>query len=159
MNAISAQHSPCPKDIRVLVFTSGGMKLAVDTDQIVKLTGIEEAEGRGWDLFTVQDRLAPHSGAPTNPNAKVLMGGDERLPIAVLIDRLDEILSIPIDDLQPMPRLIALSGAARAVWSAVVRDGEIVLLVDLYKLPAGPNQAGTEPPAKNGFTANPKEGT
>ncbi len=135
MNAHTAQRPSCPKEIRVLTFTTSGMKMAVDADQIVRLTGLEEAEGRGWKLSTLPDRLARRGGGPLNLDTKVLMAGSESSPIALAIDRLDDILSLQIDDLQPLPRLITSCSASRAVWGAVVRNGEIILLVDLHKLP------------------------
>ncbi len=143
MNEIAAHSASSPETIRVLVFTSGGMKVAVDTDQVVKLTGLEEAEGRGWKLSTVPDRLGRRcSCSPANLNARVLIAGSENSPIALTVDRLEDIFSIRISDLRLLPHLIALSGAPPAVWSAVIRNDEIILLVDLCKLP--PEGTGPE---------------
>ncbi len=149
MNEIAAHSVSSPETIRVLVFTSGGVKVAVDTDQVIKLTGLEEAEGRGWKLSTVPDRLWRRNCAPPNLNARVLMAGSEDTPIALTVDRLEDILSVPISDLRPMPHLISLSGAPAAVWSAMIRNDEVIMLVDLSRLPSEKARTGSPVNAVN----------
>ncbi len=147
MKEDAAHRTSCPDEIRVLAFTSSGVKIGIDTDQIARLTGIEEAEGRDWKPFSLPGRPALRGVSSPDPAAKVLLARGEGPPIALAIDRLDEIFSVPVDDLRPLPHLITSSSAFHAVWGAVIRNGEIILLVDIYKLSAGRPPAGAEPAA------------
>lgn len=145
MNENTALQPHCPDELQVLTFTLMGVKMGIDTGQIVELMEPDEAEARGWKPFRLSDRLALRGGTAAEHSAKVLLTGKEGTPMAVTIDRPDAILSIPLDDLQPLPRLIASCGGSRAVWGAVVRNDELILLVDLYKLSAVRNLGRRSP--------------
>jgi chemotaxis signal transduction protein len=158
MNENAARQPPGPDELQVLTFTLRGVKMGIDTCQIVELMEPDEAEARGWKPFRLSDRLALRGANAAEHSAKVLLTGKEGTPMAVTIDRPAAILSIPLDDLQPLPRLIASCGGSRAVWGAVVREDELILLVDLYKLPAVKTRTEDRPDL-NRSPANFKEET
>ena len=152
MNENTARQPRCPDELQVLTFTLMGMKMGIDTGQIVELMEPDEAEARGWKPFRLSDRLALRGRTADGHSVKVLLTGKEGTPMAVTIGPPAAILSIPLDDLQPLPRLIATCRGSRAVWGAVVMNDEIILLVDLYKLPAGRPQKGEEPSTMHSFS-------
>ncbi len=128
--------SPAAQDeLSLLVFTVGGVRMAVDTVQVAGLAhpddvGIQGMETRGFH------QIIPFRGPVCYKAPWVLQVKDEAMPYGVMIDQPDEIVPANLDILQPLPSLIAAGGGSEAIWGAMVRaDGSIILLVDLYKLP------------------------
>ncbi len=125
----------CPDELNLLVFTVGGVRMAVDTAQVDGIAHPDDVE--------IQDRetLGFHQiisfSYPVCYKAPwVLQVKDEAAPYGVMVDQPDEIVTVNADALQPLPCLIRAGGGPAAIWGAMVRaDGTILLLVDLYKLP------------------------
>jgi len=131
-----------PDELTLLVFSVGGVRMAVDTAQIVGMArpedaGIQGMETRGFhQLISFRDPVCYK--APW-----VLQVKDEAMPYGVMIDQPEEIIPVNLETLQPLPCLIGAGRGSEAIWGAMVReDGTILLLVDLYK--AGRSFQGIE---------------
>ena len=124
----------CPDELTLLVFTVGGVRMAVDTAQIDGMVHpgddeIQDKETRGLH------QIIPFRSPVCYKTPWVLQVKDEATPYAVMIDQPEEIVPVNIAALQPLPHLIRAGGGSEAIWGAMVRaDGTILLLVDLYKL-------------------------
>ena len=59
-------------------------------------------------------------------------------PTGVIIDQPDDInVQIPVNTIHLLPYLIEKTGKDSPIWSAVIIDNKIILLVDADKLAAG----------------------
>ncbi len=127
--------SACPDELTLLVFTVGGVRMAVDTAQVDGLAHPDDVEIQGIETRGFHEIIS-FRGPVCYEAPWVLKVKDEAMPFGVIIDQPDEIVPVHIAAVQPLPRLIAASGGSEAIWGAMVRaDGAILLLVDLYKLP------------------------
>ena len=125
----------CPDELTLLVFTVGGVRMAVDAAQVDGMAHPDDVEIQGRETRgfhqIISFRYPVYYKAPW-----VLKVKGEAMPYGVMIDQPDEIVPVNLEALQPLPDIIGASGASEAIWGAMVRaDGTILLLVDLYKLP------------------------
>ena len=125
----------CPDELTLLVFTVGGVRMAVDTAQVDGMAHPGDVEIQGRDTRGFHQIISFRD--PVCYKAPwVLQVKDEAIPYGVMIDQPDEIVPVNLDALQPLPCLIGAGGGSEAIWGAMVRaDGTIILLVDLFKLP------------------------
>jgi len=127
--------SVCPEELTLLVFTVGGVRMAVDTTQVDGMSHpddveIQVGETRGFH------QIISFRGPVCYKAPWVLKVKDEAMPYGIMIDQPEEIVPVNLDALQPLPHLIGAGGGSKAIWGAMVRaDGTILLLVDLFKLP------------------------
>jgi chemotaxis signal transduction protein len=142
MNGKKAQQSVCPEEIRVLIFRAGGIRMGVDASDITEIIDREQAESRALKPFRLIDGAAGGNMGGTDSSINVLVTRKEGLAGAILIERPEDILTIPMDDLQPLPPLIASCGSSRALWGALVRNDEVILLLDIDKLASVPDAGG-----------------
>jgi chemotaxis signal transduction protein len=125
----------CNDELTLLVFTLGGVRMAVDTAQIYGMAHPEDVEIQGRETLGLH-QLISFRGPVSYKATWVLQLKDEAIPYGVMIDQPEEIVPVNLDTLQPLPQLVRAGGGSEAIWGATVRaDGTILLLVDLYKLP------------------------
>jgi len=129
-------------ELILLVFTVGGVRMAVDTAQVAGMAHPEDVESQGRETHGFHQIISFRD--PVCYKAPwVLQVKDEAMPYGVMIDQPEEIVPVNLAALQPLPCLIGTGGGSEAIWGAMVReDGTILLLVDLYK--AGRSFQGTE---------------
>ena len=136
--------SACPDELTLLVFTVGGVRMAVDTSQIAGLAHPDDVEIQGMETRGFH-QIIPFRGPVCYKAPWVLQVKDEAMSYGIMIDAPDEIIPANLDALQPIPCLIAAGGGSEAIWGAMIRaDGVILLLVDLYKLPKDDGRSVSE---------------
>ena len=113
--------------LEVLTFQLEGVRMAADVEQLLEMRDPEHAE-----------LAAPLTGIPRTPGPspgfqapKLLVLRGQGYRRVVTIDRPGDVLTLPVDSIQPMPALVAACVGARPFWGAVILDGSPVLLVDL----------------------------
>jgi chemotaxis signal transduction protein len=127
--------SVCQDELTLLVFTVGGVRMAVDTAQVDGMSHPEDVEMQG-QVARGFHQIIPFRDTVNYKAPWVLRVKDDALPYGVIIDQPEEIVPVNLEALQPLPPLIGAGGGAEAIWGGMVRaDGTIILLVDLYKLP------------------------
>jgi len=127
--------SVCQDELTLLVFTVGGVRMAVDTAQIDGMAHPEDVQIQGRETRGFHEIIS-FRGPVCYKAPWVLQVKDEIMPYGVMIDQPEEIFPVNLEALQPLPHLIGAGGGSKAIWGAMVRaDGTILLLVDLYKLP------------------------
>ncbi|MHB8880564.1 MAG: chemotaxis protein CheW [Thermodesulfovibrionales bacterium] len=122
-----------PPEMDLLVFTAGGLKMAVDTGGVDCIMGPEEAQQLGVSFCTLNEILEP--GKEDSPAARTVLlyrVGDEDRGLGV--DGLDEIMTVPIGAIQPLPWPLSNFAGPRLFWGIVQRGSDLVLLIDLYRL-------------------------
>ncbi len=135
--------SVCTDELTLLVFTVGGVRMAVDTAQVYGMAHPEDVEIQGRETLGLH-QIISFRGPVSYKAPWVLQLKDEAMPYGIMIDQPEEIVPVNLDALQPLPRLIRAGGGSEAIWGAMVRaDGTILLLVDLYKLPKGAGRSSS----------------
>lgn len=121
------------EDLQVLTFNVGGVSMAVDTAQIDKILETDEAAEKKLKTERL-DKIIPFYNSPVIfGSPRVLVTKDE-VPFGIVIDRPGDIVSVPLDSIRPLPALLSDSKCPKAIWGAALRNDEVILLVDFYKL-------------------------
>ncbi|MBF0558864.1 MAG: hypothetical protein HQL08_08800 [Nitrospirae bacterium] len=138
MSGDTGPGNTCPDELELLVFIMMGVMMAVDTAQIAGMLKPEEAQRRGVVATGLHQSLHFRDVTVRYEDPHVLLirnDGDLR---GIVIDRPQEIVSAKIDDVRPMPSLLAAAGGSKSLWGAFLRGDECIMLIDFYKLQEGP---------------------
>ncbi len=136
MTAPAQRIDQCPGEVHLLVFTVQGVHLAADTSQIEEILEVGEAAARGHRIHPIHEELSFGAGPVSYKAPKVIIIKDRLNPEAAMIDRPDHIAGVTVDSIQGLPPLIAFRpDSSRAIWGALVNHDEVILLLDLFKLP------------------------
>jgi hypothetical protein len=136
MTATAPRVDQCPDAMHILVFTVQGVIMGVDTSQIQALLEVDEARALGLWIRPIHEDFSFGALPVTYKAPKVLIIKDHQNFLAAMINRPDTIAEVKVGSIQGIPPLIAARpGASQSIWGAVVRDGEVILLLDFLKLP------------------------
>lgn len=125
---------PVPGEIQLLMFTVMGVTIGIDAEQIAEVLDLENAEARGLTPCGFHELLSFGDMSIEYRSPKVIMIKDRSAASAFVIDMPEDIIVVSLDAIRPMPPLIASCRTAQALWGAVVKGGEVILLADCYKL-------------------------
>ena len=134
MNGETSQNSRCPEEIQVLTFTVMGIKMGVDTGQVAEVMEVDRAEERGLAMQRFHETISFGAMPIKYHSPKAIMINDESEPYIVVIDNPDDITSVNVRSIQPMPPLMAMNSATRLFWGAIPGNDGIILLVDFFRL-------------------------
>ncbi len=134
MNGQALQTIRCPEEIQVLTFTVMGVKMGVDTEQVAEVMEVDAAERRGPAVQLFHENVSFGEMPIKYRSPKAIMIKDDSEPFIVVIDNPDDITSVNVRSIQPMPPLIAMNGATRLFWGAIPGNEGIILLVDFFRL-------------------------
>ncbi|OGW33553.1 MAG: hypothetical protein A2X59_11465 [Nitrospirae bacterium GWC2_42_7] len=135
MTVSSLDDQNIPEEIKLLTFSIKGIKMGVDTEQIDEMITADEALARQCNMIDLFEQLPFHGKSVMSGPQKVLMMKESSPLCGIAIDSPDEIISVPVNNIRPLPALALSSRGKMAVWGAFVKNEEIVLLLDLMKLP------------------------
>lgn len=138
------EHVDFSGKLQMLAFTIMGVKLAADTGQIDEMLRPDQAVERGLKIHNFDDRI-PFHGRPVIYNSPVVLmiNHPSGKTFGIVIDRPDEIISLDIGSIRPLPALLTEGGRSGAIWAAAIKDDTVVLLIDLLKLSVcNPDEAG-----------------
>ena len=120
-------------DMDLLTFTVDGIVLGVDTAQIGEMLKPEQVAD--IKTRTLHEVLSFRTPPIVYCRPIVLVVKAEGPPYGIVVDRPDEILSVPLHSIRPLPVLMEKCGVSEAVWGFALKDHKIIVLVDFYKLP------------------------
>lgn len=147
------------QETHFLIFRIMGIGMGVDTEQIYRMAESDHREGTGGTIFPFHEKVPFPAG--TGPviyrSPMVLWIRKEGTPAGVLIDQPEEILSVPVKSIRPLPPLLAANMTPPVVWGAALVREEILLLVDFYRLP-GLNADGLAKSVEDGEEGRGAEG-
>jgi chemotaxis signal transduction protein len=121
-------------ELELLIFTVGGIAMAVDTAQVEEMLRPAEAERREVETRMFHENLFSGERASSYSEPMVLMIR-EGPPYGIVVDRPDEITKVPLQRIQPLPALIEKHALSKAVWGIALKDDKMIMLVDFYQLP------------------------
>lgn len=129
-----ADQDVCPEEIELLVFSMMGVRIGVDTAQVAGMLKPEDAEQQGLATIALHERLKFRGVAVSysDPHVLVIKGDGPRY--GIVIDNPEDIAFMKVDSIRPMPDIFALSGSVNALWGAVIRDNDVIFLLDFDKM-------------------------
>ena len=134
MNGQTLQNIRCPEEIQVLTFAVMGIKMGVDTEQVAEVMEVDGAERRGISVQRFHEKISFGAMPIEYHSPKAIMIKDESATYAIVIDNPDDITSVNVRSIQPMPPLMAMNSATRLFWGAIPGNDGIILLVDFFRL-------------------------
>src|SRR5208337_4185912 len=108
----------CADELTLLVFTVGGVRMAVDTSQVYGMAHPDDVEILGMETRGFH-QIISFRGPVCYKAPWVLQVKDEKMPYCVMIDQPEEIVQVNLDALQPLPCLIGTGGGSEAIWGAM----------------------------------------
>lgn len=132
-NDNKAAASALPAEIELLLFNTAGITMAVDTYQIECIMSYKQAEQQGISFCRLNE--IPGFADETSPaSSTVILCNNGVEAYGLGVDRLDEIISVPIAAIQPMPEPLSNFAGPRLFWGIVPQGDDVILLIDLYRL-------------------------
>lgn len=130
------------EELQLLILNIAGVRFGVDMEQISEIIELEQANQKEFNIVKFDENLSFRGLAVTYKSPKVLLLKDE-FSSAILVEQPEDMVSISIDSVQPLPPLLACQKAF-PIWGATLLDDEVVLLVDCYRLVASEPVATVE---------------
>jgi len=122
------------EELRILIFDIGGVRLGIDTEAISEIRRADQTDRRGAELFRFEERFSFRENVVYQSPMAIYIK-DENRKFAILIEHPKDVgLPISIDEVRPMPSLIRFCYPDSPFWAAAVKDENIILLVDPYRL-------------------------
>lgn len=122
-------------EIHLLVFNIMGTRIGIDTEDIYEILDQDQAKGMKYKIFKFHEQIHSWQKPVVYKSPKVIMIGDNKVnTIGIIIDQLEDIVSIGIESIQPLPPLIAGCNRAMVIWGAALKDDDIILLADTNRL-------------------------
>jgi len=136
MSEESRYESNSIKEIQLLIFNIMGIRIGVDMEQVFEMIELGQVEGENFEIFHFYEKVPfdvdPYRFHYNSP--KVLLVKDEETVTGVVIDQPDDFIRVKIELIQPLPLLLEATIRPRVIWGVTLVEGQIVLLVDLYRL-------------------------
>lgn len=120
-------------DIRLLTFSAMGVRMAVDAEEVSAIVEPEEADKKGIEVFGFGEKLSFRKRNVQMRAPKVLIGKDSQRK-GILIDQPEDIVSVSIGKIRPLPPILESCLKGAVIWGAAIIGGRAVLLVDLQRL-------------------------
>lgn len=136
MSATAEAVSSVPDELELLTFTVSGITMGVDTDQVAEMMKPAQADTLEVKTQMLHDALSFINRPAEYGDPIVLVLKDATAQRGIIVDGADAIASVPFHALRPLPALLEKCAAPGAVWGFAVKDSEVIVLIDLYKLPA-----------------------
>jgi len=122
-----------PAELPLLLFHAAGVALGVEAAAVESIVDAEQARRDGIACRDLAELIGLARTPARAPQKSLLLRGrGERCWFG--IDSLDEIVTIPTAELQPLPEPLAQFKAPRVFWGGIVRENRVVLLVDVDRL-------------------------
>lgn len=119
--------------IDILVFSLGENRFALDMTQILRIDSATPQKGSKIKFTGFHEKIGYGKKDFSYKVPKAIFLNDCQEDNAILIESPEDIISIPVRDIQPMPYLIDRCSNQKAIWGATFINDDIVFLVDLQK--------------------------
>lgn len=120
--------------IRLLMVVLAGGNFGIDADQVAQIIPTREANLRHVFSFLASvDRTETvvRTSARTTGVALIPKGNEDGTKKSLLVDHIEDILSVPVSAIRPFPSLMALEKNAAAYWGMVMIEDKPIILLDL----------------------------
>jgi hypothetical protein len=119
--------------LRLLVFSSGGLRFGADADQVAFLGCCDPANPPS---HAVPFQRAVGIGNPAagfrSPETCTVRRGDEECTL--IIESPDDLVSVETHRLRPLPPLVEPCSLERGIWAVIPVEEGVLLVIDLHRL-------------------------
>ncbi|MBJ6727136.1 CheW domain-containing protein [Geomesophilobacter sediminis] len=124
--------------LNLLLFQAAGVSFAADLEQIARMRDLAEEPDRA-ELHWFHEEIGMESVEPAQYGAPTVLTlrSDAAAPFRIVVDAMEDIVEVPIGDIQPFPPLVAGRALENGLWGVIPRNGIMILLVDLERLAHG----------------------
>ncbi|KJR44029.1 hypothetical protein MCHI_000071 [Candidatus Magnetoovum chiemensis] len=127
------------EELKILLFKVDDLSFAIDMDQIKQMTYLDSLDKEKYSICRLNDKL-PFKGHVIYKCPKALLikenPSDNSLNCALIIDEPADVINIPIDKIQQMPKIFRIREDKFPIWGVFIYTNSIVMLVDFYRLAA-----------------------
>lgn len=120
--------------LELLTFNLMGVRMAVDLLQVGALMGLEEAEEAGLKVEYLHEKIGFRPEPVTYESPKVLRLKDGAANSGIVIGGMEDIITVGPESVKPFPLFFESLLKSRAFPCAALKDGELILLLDINGL-------------------------
>jgi len=120
--------------IEALLFDFMGSRMGVDVDQIAGMLDPRDEAAGELDVLSLHEMLSFRNERAAYVAPKVLLIRDDDGRHGVLIEQPEDIVSVSLSSIRPLPAILEASMKSGAVWGVALIGEEMVLLVDLHEV-------------------------
>jgi hypothetical protein len=133
MTSSGEKGSVAETELRLLVFSVGGIRFAADADQVVSLqqcdlASLPEHARFFHEVVGFADRAVEY----LCPEICTVTSGDGICRL--VIESPEDIISVPLEVLRPLPSLIEPFAVQRGIWAGIPETNRVLLAIDLCRL-------------------------
>lgn len=121
--------------IRIIIFRIGDIRIGMDMEFISEIRRPDQSGRQELDeIFRLDEKLSFSISSECQSPIVLCLSYQEKT-VGIIVDRLEDVdMPVFIKDIRTLPSLIEACMPFSAIWAAVVKDGEIILLVDPIRL-------------------------
>lgn len=119
-------------ELELMVIAMGEVTVGVDTEQIEGMITLAQADEMGVKVCRLQDKI-PFMGTRVRLQAPKALLIKHAQPYAVIVESPQDILSVDLDSIRPLPPLLAACNPCKAVWGVAVRGEGLIFLIDFSR--------------------------
>ncbi len=118
-------------NLQCLVFKYLQEPFGIDVEQISALVEMDEAPDIEWSYF--HELFKGQSGHIPYQHPMLLLIRDDEKTRGIVIERPENIVEVALENIRPLPPLIASCNKNHPLWGVAVLEDECFFLVDLYR--------------------------
>lgn len=120
-------------ELRLLVFSVGGVRFAADADHVESLRQYD-AEVHAGPTVPFHEAMGYETGTVAYRCPEICTITGTAGSCGFIIESPEDIVTVSWGDLQPLPPLVESFAARRGVWAGIADPRGILLVVDLCRL-------------------------
>ena len=139
-------------NVGILVFSVDGVRFGTESGQIAAID--PERTGVGFKIIKLNALLGLADG--TDKDAGVLLELRQECSTnrLLLVDKIEDILEIPLSEIQLLPEVIAERVLQRGIWGVIQQGDNILLLIDFNRLLKNIDSSSSEKTASTNIQAS-----
>ncbi len=120
--------------IESLVFKISGITFGIDTNSISKMITLEKARHEKILSCWFHEKILFSGKKVSYKRPRILLAKSGQLHSGIIIDQPENIIQLTDSDIRPLPEFIKMFSGTAPIRDIVLKDEELILLVDLYRL-------------------------
>lgn len=118
-----------------IVFSQADMRIGIEASQVSAIVKIDSLPDSRMPISKIDQMILPSTSEMIYHAPVVLIPSSPQRYRAIVIDRIEDIIPIPIRLIRPLPRIMSFtSKGALIYWGIALWQDSIIFLVDIFKL-------------------------
>jgi len=127
-----ADGQPDIDNISILVFSVGGVRFGVEASQITAID--QERISVEDELIRLGTLLGLSESTDNNAGVLLELRHESITKRLLLVDKIEDIIEIPLTDIQLLPAVIAERLLGRGIWGVIQKGDKILILLDIHRV-------------------------